>query len=461
MVKLDQHAVLEYSTFKIPYEELNREFRTGHKNIERASAGVKRAAALVRTQLTGGNQELPVDRVRSAFSELCYRVEMLEEAVRVSVRTQADNVENMQGRVRYMREGDSVPPGSLDEWQRDRERVARMAVVHMLRCGHIQSAKELAHKMQIEHLVDINVFIQVEQVVDALLYKNTYPCLEWISEHRSKLRRMNSRLEQIVRVQNAVELVRSNRITEAIMYVRKHLASQEEWTEDARKLMGLIAVGADTSLPVYVEILSERRWGRLADLFREEVFALYQLPFQSAFSMCVQCGLSAYKTPACAPGGNDQCPTCQPCTYALAEDLPLAHASNSRLICSQTGEPLNEDNHPMMMPNGRVYVTKSSRLRHDTKQRYMREQTNNPIVLIDVRDRLTPQLRYVVQVEIERYRGNIIIHMVMNYMESYDEYNQILTAAKHSLAGSQLGKTICKATTEELMAPKKKHLDCN
>lgn len=34
-----------------------------------------------------------------------------------------------------------------------------------------------------------------------------------------------------------------------------------------------------------------------------------------------------------------------------------------------------------------------------------------------------------------------------------------LTAAKHSLAGSQLGKTICKATTEELMAPKKKHLD--
>ncbi|VDK73438.1 unnamed protein product [Onchocerca ochengi] len=34
-----------------------------------------------------------------------------------------------------------------------------------------------------------------------------------------------------------------------------------------------------------------------------------------------------------------------------------------------------------------------------------------------------------------------------------------LTAAKHSLAGSQLGKTICKATTEELMAPKRKHLD--
>ena len=35
-----------------------------------------------------------------------------------------------------------------------------------------------------------------------------------------------------------------------------------------------------------------------------------------------------------------------------------------------------------------------------------------------------------------------------------------LNAAKHSLAGSQLGKTICKASTEEVMGPKKKHLDC-
>ena len=33
-------------------------------------------------------------------------------------------------------------------------------------------------------------------------------------------------------------------------------------------------------------------------------------------------------------------------------------------------------------------------------------------------------------------------------------------AAKHSLAGQGLAKSVCKATTEEVMAPKKKHVDC-
>ncbi|XP_076371714.1 phosphatidylinositol-binding clathrin assembly protein LAP-like [Tachypleus tridentatus] len=35
-----------------------------------------------------------------------------------------------------------------------------------------------------------------------------------------------------------------------------------------------------------------------------------------------------------------------------------------------------------------------------------------------------------------------------------------LTAARHALAGQGLARSVCKATTEELIAPKKKHLDC-
>lgn len=34
------------------------------------------------------------------------------------------------------------------------------------------------------------------------------------------------------------------------------------------------------------------------------------------------------------------------------------------------------------------------------------------------------------------------------------------TAARHSIAGQGLAKAVCKATTEEVMGPKKKHLDC-
>ena len=38
--------------------------------------------------------------------------------------------------------------------------------------------------------------------------------------------------------------------------------------------------------------------------------------------------------------------------------------------------------------------------------------------------------------------------------------NDRMLAAKHSLAGQGLAKAVCKATTEELIGPKRKHLDC-
>ncbi|KAF9794498.1 hypothetical protein SFRURICE_008771 [Spodoptera frugiperda] len=37
--------------------------------------------------------------------------------------------------------------------------------------------------------------------------------------------------------------------------------------------------------------------------------------------------------------------------------------------------------------------------------------------------------------------------------------NDRLLAARHSIAGQGLAKSVCKATTEEMIAPKKKHLD--
>jgi hypothetical protein len=51
------------------------------------------------------------------------------------------------------------------------------------------------------------------------------------------------------------------------------------------------------------------------------------------------------------------------------------------------------------------------------------------------------------------------LHGPMPFGNSGQTITDRLTAARHALAGSQLGKTICKATTEELSAPKKKHLD--
>lgn len=52
---------------------------------------------------------------------------------------------------------------------------------------------------------------------------------------------------------------------------------------------------------------------------------------------------------------NPGCPVCQEYLNKLAENLPFAHCSQSRLYCHISGLPLNENNQPMMLPNGFVY----------------------------------------------------------------------------------------------------------
>lgn len=54
-------------------------------------------------------------------------------------------------------------------------------------------------------------------------------------------------------------------------------------------------------------------------------------------------------------GRNKSCPVCDERLNKLAELLPSAHCSHSRLICNISGVPLDEHNQPMMLPNNRVY----------------------------------------------------------------------------------------------------------
>ncbi len=52
---------------------------------------------------------------------------------------------------------------------------------------------------------------------------------------------------------------------------------------------------------------------------------------------------------------NSNCPVCQEWLNILALPLPYAHCSQSRLVCAISGLPLNENNQPMVLPNGYVY----------------------------------------------------------------------------------------------------------
>ena len=44
----------------------------------------------------------------------------------------------------------------------------------------------------------------------------------------------------------------------------------------------------------------------------------------------------------------------------IVAGLPYSHCTQSRLVCYMSGSPLNENNIPMMLPNGYVYGQKVS-----------------------------------------------------------------------------------------------------
>ena len=53
-----------------------------------------------------------------------------------------------------------------------------------------------------------------------------------------------------------------------------------------------------------------------------------------------------------------QCPVCSKHFNELGKTLPFAHHSQSYLICALSGEPMNEHNPPLVLPNGYVYGQK-------------------------------------------------------------------------------------------------------
>lgn len=65
-------------------------------------------------------------------------------------------------------------------------------------------------------LVDVDIFLVCQKVEEGLKNRNTGPCLAFCQENRSKLKRLKSTLELQVRLQDFIELIRSDKRLDAI-----------------------------------------------------------------------------------------------------------------------------------------------------------------------------------------------------------------------------------------------------
>jgi macrophage erythroblast attacher len=347
---IDELKAIEHSTLKVPYETLNKLYRNVQKAIDRDCSSISQIVSKL-------NDANPNDLINASNTA----IEKLRAIKKRSMDLRNEERELLgllKKRIEHLKDHDSSD--QLISKNFKRLRLERMLIDYFLRTGFYETAQLLANQSEIQDMTNIDIFLVEKEIVDSLLNKETTKCLAWCNENKSKLKKINSNLEFSLRQQEFIELVRSQRCVEAVHHARKH------FNANAVNATQLIEVQKSMVLLAYVkspdpaqELLNENRWNFLIELFKQDNYKIHQLPEQSSFIAVLQAGLSSMKTPTCYKKvtaiKNLNCPVCHPTFNLIARPLPYAYCSNSKLICAYTGAQINENNVPMMLPNGYVY----------------------------------------------------------------------------------------------------------
>ncbi|UMM14424.1 hypothetical protein L5515_002237 [Caenorhabditis briggsae] len=355
---------LDYCTFRVPYNELNVKFRNGQKDLDRAAASVARAANLLTKKTAGATEPQAKEALQKNFEFLLKQVQEARAAMQKVLKEETDEADKIIRRCHMLQQEQQVNedrPKRIDR-SLEKRKFARHICWHLLRCGMIVPAKKLVAEMKMEGLVDISIFEKFYEIEQALLDKDTKPCIEWCQYHRHRLRKIGSRIEVVARQQDIATLVEEQNIPEALAYIKKYFVpiTKTQFPDDLKKIMGSVAMPLEISRMRNKELHAENRYEACYEFFIKEAYRLYQLPEHSAFSSIVQMGIAAQKTAMCEPDtktptNKQRCVVCRPDIWPLAEGLPNARSDGNKILCSLSNTVCNdEDNIPYLFPSGHV-----------------------------------------------------------------------------------------------------------
>uniref|UniRef100_G1NSK3 E3 ubiquitin-protein transferase MAEA n=1 Tax=Myotis lucifugus TaxID=59463 RepID=G1NSK3_MYOLU len=378
---------------QVPYETLNKRFRAAQKNIDRETSHVTMVVAELEKTLSSCPA---VDSVVSLLDGVVEKLSVLKRKAVESIQAEDESAKLCKRRIEHLKEHSSDQPAAASLWKR--KRMDRMMVEHLLRCGYYNTAVKLARQSGIEDLVNIEMFLTAKEVEESLERRETATCLAWCHDNKSRLRKMKGRQGEhdakpgrksrvasgspkesedlgMETIKGKPELVRRHSVLRrprsqrdqpeesdplSCRHARKHFSQAEgSQLDEVRQVMGMLAFPPDTHISPYKDLLDPARWRMLIQQFRYDNYRLHQLGNNSVFTLTLQAGLSAIKTPQCykedGSSRSPDCPVCSRSLNKLAQPLPMAHCANSRLVCKISGDVMNENNPPMMLPNGYVY----------------------------------------------------------------------------------------------------------
>lgn len=381
-IKHNDHLLLDQPLLRLPSELLRKNFRAAHFTIEKDTTALK---ALLKESATAAvSGRASQEDVLRNLDAMINRMRGVKRKLAVNAADEARLHQQAAARIAHLDELyalESVEDVKYEAWSR--KRLDRLLADYLLRKGYGESAKELAQQRKMENLVDIDTFVSMSRIRDALLNGSVAEALVWCNDNKKELRKMESKLEFMLRFQQYIELVRSQsstKLTEAIAHAKKHLIpSRAVFPREVQQACGLLAFPPDSpASDAYADLYKPSRWADLANLFTNTHNQLLALPAVPLLHVALTSGLSALKTPACHPDpptgstplpatpseaaaaaastlGHGVCPICSTELNELARNVPYAHHTQSHV-----------EHDLRLLPNGCVYG--KDRLETQTKK---------------------------------------------------------------------------------------------
>ncbi|KYK61453.1 negative regulation of gluconeogenesis [Drechmeria coniospora] len=361
-IRHSEHLLLDQPLLRLPNELLRKNFRSAHFTIEKDTTALKSLLKESATAAVSGrasqqdvlkNIDAMISRMRGVKRKL---TAYADEESRLHLQTAA--------RIAHLDELysiESVDDVKYEAWSR--KRLDRLLADYLLRRGFNETATELAAEKRLQNLVDVDTFVSMSHIREALLAGSVTEALAWCTENKKELRKMESKLEFMLRFQQYIELIRAQswpKVMEAIAHAKKHIVPYSStYPVEVNQACGILAFPPSCSpgSMAYPELYQPSRWHDLADLFTTAHNNLLSLPSAPLLHIALSSGLSALKTPACHSAASHQgegegasmlghgvCPICSTELNELARDIPYAHHTKSHVEYDLR-----------LLPNGKVY----------------------------------------------------------------------------------------------------------
>ena len=301
------------------------------------------------------------DEFGSEIDDMLSAIGNLKRKLNDSTKVEAAHIARCKARVEHLISLGSYGTERALTW--NKKRMGRLVVDYLLRQGYHETALQAVSSDEaLESLLELDIFRSAQAIVDSLKGRKCGVALEWCAKHRSKLRKIKSKLEFKLRIREFVCLVQKGKVADAVTYSKKHLS---QWApshmKELQEAMATLVYGPwwprrHDKHSHYGHLFSDQQWDDLVHLFRRDMYKMYALPADSNLALHVQAGLSALKTPmSYTESRSKEDPLSLDAFRKISERLPYAKHSKSRLVCYITKQVMNEHNPPMVLPNGMVY----------------------------------------------------------------------------------------------------------